>query len=96
MGSVNSFYHDMGWEGDIPFLPESGWTLCDSFDQENLICDAVLVSGPVLTKLAASFPVFGRFLLATLKFMLRSLITLLERPPGEYSRVHWKKSGASA
>lgn len=42
-------------------------------------------------KLAASFPVFGRFPVATVKFMLRSLITLLERPPGEYSRIHWKK-----
>ena len=75
----------------------SPWIWMDSvwlfWAREFAVSDVVPVSCPGLTILAASFPVFWNICPCNPELHVRSLTTLLERPPEEYSRMHQKKVG---
>lgn len=78
----------------------SPWIWMDSvwlfWPREFAISNAVPVSCPGLMILAASFPVFWNICPCNPELHVRSLTTLLERPPEEYSRMHRKTVGGRA
>ena len=89
----------LSWHGRGEGYSFAPWIWIDSvwlfWPREFGISDAVLVSCSVLMKLAASFPVFGRFPLTTLNFMLRSLITCWRGPLESSEEFIGKKWGIS-